>query len=260
MVLLGAVAGDVIGSPWEFIPMKATDFELFNERSKYTDDSVLTLAIASALLIDGHPYREQVQAIGRKYPNSGYGGMFNKWLFSGSNRPYNSYGNGAAMRVSPVAYAFSTIEEVLHEAQKCTEITHNHPEGIKGAQAVASSIYLSRQGATKSEIRDFVSENFKYDLDQTVEGIRKNYSFDETCQGTVPEAIISFLESEDFETAIRKAVSLGGDSDTLACITGSIAEPFYGGVPAEIERQVIERLPEELIDIMVKFSERYEQN
>jgi len=226
MVLLGAVAGDVIGSPWEFIPMKTTEFELFNERSKY-------------------------QSIGRKYPNSGYGGMFYKWLFSGSNRPYNSYGNGAAMRVSPVAYAFSTMEEVLHEAQKCTEITHNHPEGIKGAQAVAASIYLSRQGASKSEIRDFVSENFKYDLDQTVEGIRKNYSFDETCQGTVPEAMISFLESEDFETAIR---------NTLACITGSIAEPFYGGVPAEIERQVIERLPGELVDIMVKFSERYEQN
>ena len=189
----------------------------------------------------------------RHYPHAGYGGSFHQWARSGDSRPYNSWGNGAAMRVSPVGFAFDTLEEVLAKSKQYTEVTHNHPEGIKGAQATASAIFLGRTGKTKREIRDFIVTSFGYDLSRTLDEIRPTYGFDESCQGTVPQAIQAFLESENFEDAIRNAVSLGGDSDTLACITGGIAQAFYGGVPEDIARKVMGILDQDLGRITLKF-------
>ena len=182
-----------------------------------------------------------------EYPNSGYGGMFRQWMHAENPQPYNSFGNGSAMRVSPVGWAFNTVEEVLREAEASAAVTHNHPEGIKGAQAVALAIFRARSGSTKDEIRAETTQRFGYDLSSTLDEIRPTYQFDETCQKTVPPAIIAFLESLDFEDAIRKAISLGGDADTLAAITGSIAEAFYGGVPQEIVKEVQPRVPEEFV-------------
>gem|GEM_PF-620294 len=228
--MLGAIIGDIVGSPYEFNNIKTTDFPLFSNKSKFTDDTVMTLAVAEALMEGGKPenYVAAMKKYGSLYPGAGYGGRFLSWLRSNSAEPYNSYGNGAAMRVSPVAWWFDTLESVEKGAEISAAVTHNHPEGIKGAQATAAAIYLARNGESKDAIRDYIEGKYGYNLRRTLDEIRPDYKFNETCQETVPEAIIAFIESTGFEDAIRKVVSLGGDSDTLAAITGSIAEGAYG--------------------------------
>ena len=250
--MIGAIAGDIIGSVYEHRPIKTKDFPLFDTRSRFTDDSVLTVAVADSILT-GRPYMESMREIGRRHPHAGYGGSFIRWLFSHDPQPYNSWGNGAAMRVSPVGFAFDTEDEVLQQAQKTAEISHNHPEGIKGAQATALAVFLARTGHAKQEIRKQIKQRFGYDLNREVDDIRPGYAFDVSCQGTVPEAIIAFLDSASYEDAVRNAVSLGGDSDTLACITGGIAEAFYGEVPSHIRKKVKELLPSDLWEITEKF-------
>lgn len=223
-ILLGAIAGDVIGSYYEFCPVNTVDFRLFNNgSSRFTDDTVMTVATADWLLT-GDSLLGIMQDYGNRYPNAGYGGYFYQWLTAYDPQPYNSFGNGSAMRVSPVGWAFDTLEETLAAAKQNAEITHNHPEGIKGAQAVASAIFMAHTGRTKQEIKDYIKTEFGYDLDRTCEEIREYYQFDETCQGSVPESIIAFLESTDYENAIRLSISLNGDADTMAAITGGIAE------------------------------------
>jgi ADP-ribosylglycohydrolase len=252
--LLGAVTGDMIGSVYEYASFKSMDFPLFSPDSHFTDDSVLTLAVADAVL-DRGSYLDKIRSYAERYPESGFGLYFVRWLFSKSPQPYNSFGNGSAMRVSAVGWAFDTLEEVLREAEASAAVTHNHPEGINGAQAVALAIFLARSGSTRDEIRNQVTTHFGYDLSLTLDQIRPSYRFDETCQRTVPPAITAFLESDDFEDAIRKAVSLGGDADTLAAITGSIAEAFYGGVPVAIAAEVQKRLPADLWDVVERFNQ-----
>ncbi len=256
MIMIGAVAGDIIGSVFERGSMKSEKFPLFTDESRFTDDTVLTVAAASAILGDGN-YTRAFRAFGRKYPNAGYGGTFYKWIFSDENEPYGSWGNGSAMRVSPVGFAFDSVETVLAEAEKSAAVTHNHPEGIKGAQATALAVFLARTGSGKAEIRDEITRRFGYDLKRRLAKIRMKYSFDVSCQGSVPEAIIAFLESESVEDAIRKAVSLGGDTDTQACIAGGIAHAFYKEISPEIVSGVRARLPQEFIEIMDRFQERY---
>jgi ADP-ribosylglycohydrolase len=254
--MLGSIAGDIIGSRFEGFPMKSTEFELFHERSSYTDDTVLTVAVADVLL-HGADYGEVFRRYGRAYPGRGYGSTFSQWLAHDAAVAYYSWGNGSAMRVSPVGFAFDSVEAVLREAERSAVVTHNHPEGIKGAQAVALSIYLARSGAGKQEIRTEVTRRFGYDLDRTLDAIRPAYGFDVSCQGSVPEAIIAFLESRSVEDAIRKAVSLGGDSDTMACIAGGIAQAHYRAVPAEIAGCVRERLPAAFLDVIDQFCVRF---
>jgi ADP-ribosyl-[dinitrogen reductase] hydrolase len=249
--LLGAIAGDVIGSVYEYNAPKTTEFELFTQYSQVTDDSILTLAVADAI-INGRSYLDSIREYALEYPNSRYGGMFLQWMHSENPQPYNSFGNGSAMRVSPVGWAFDTIEETLRQAKDSAVVTHNHPEGIKGAQAIALAIFLARTGASKDDIRHKITERFDYDLSKTLDEIRPKYHFDETCQKTVLQAIIAFLESKDFESAVRNAISLGGDADTLAAITGSISEAYYGGVPASIIAQVEKCVPGELWDLIEK--------
>jgi ADP-ribosylglycohydrolase len=254
LCLLGAIAGDVIGSVYEFNPVKHTHFRLFTPSSKLTDDSVLTLAVADAIL-NGGEYAECIRHYAQRFPNCSYGGLFRGWMYADDPHPYNSFGNGSAMRVSPVGWAFNTVEEVLREAEASAAVTHNHPEGIKGAQSVALAIFLARTGAGKDDIRQEITRRFGYDLSQALDDIRPSYQFDETCQGTVPPAMIAFFESDDFEDAIRKSISLGGDADTLAAITGSIAEAYYGKVPEEIVAQVRECMPGEMWKLVEKFSQ-----
>ena len=256
MKMIGAVTGDVIGSFYERYRTKRLDFELFPPGSTFTDDTVLTTAIAEALL-QGVGYVFKLREYGLRYPYAGYGGRFWKWLTSKDPQPYGSLGNGSAMRVSPVAYAFDALPKVLEEAAKSAEPTHDHPEGIKGAQAVAMTVFLARQGKGKEEIRREVSSNFGYDLETPLYMIRPDYSFDPTCPGSVPQAIRSFLESRDFEDAVRLAVSLGGDSDTLASIAGAIAEPFYGGVPVRIQRRVIPLVDPPLLKVLEDFENTF---
>lgn len=254
--MLGAIAGDIIGSVFEHHPIKTWEFPLFQSRSRFTDDTVLTVAVAYSILEEVE-YAVSLKAFGRKYPHAGYGNSFYSWLVSPESRPYNSWGNGAAMRVSPVGFAFETPEAVLAEARKTAEVTHNHPEGIKGAQATALAVFLARTGATRERIRSEIAGMFGYDLDRTLDEIRPHYSFDISCQGTAPEAIIAFLESKSYEDAVRKAVSLGGDSDTLACIAGGIAHAFYKEIPGDIVGEVRRRLPEDLIHVADRFHATY---
>lgn len=256
--MIGAIAGDIIGSVYEHRPIKTKDFPLFKPHSRFTDDTVLTIAIADAIL-HNRSYLESIRYFAGKYPYAGYGGKFIQWLFNPRPEPYNSWGNGSAMRVSPVGFAFQTEDEVLLHAKKSAEITHNHSEGVKGAQATALAVFLARTTHSRKEIRKEISLRFQYNLNRSIDEIRPDYSFDISCQGTVPEAVISFLESESYEDAIRNAISLGGDSDTLACITGGIAEAFYGEVPSEIAGRVEDILPSELLQTVQSFSERYLQ-
>jgi ADP-ribosylglycohydrolase len=256
--MIGAIAGDIIGSVYERVPTKTKDFPLFPPRCRFTDDTVLTVAVADAIL-SGRPYINSIREIGRRHPHVGYGGTFFYWLHSNDPRPYNSWGNGSAMRVSPVGFAFSSEDEVLMHAKLTAEISHNHPEGIKGAQATALAVFLARTATGKEDIRRAIAHRFGYDLDRTVDDIRPGYSFDVSCQGTVPEAIISFLDSTSYEDAVRNAVSLGGDSDTLACITGGIAEAFYGGVPQEIRERVQQCLTPDLWKVAEAFCQKYRQ-
>lgn len=254
--MIGAIAGDIIGSVYEAHPIKTKDFPLFHPRCRFTDDSVLTIAVAQAILTDGD-YRRWVWEIGRRYPHAGYGGTFIRWLHSSAPKPYNSWGNGSAMRVSPVGWAFDSIDEVLSEAARTAEISHNHPEGIKGAQAAALAVSLARTTRDKGLIKNEIIGRFGYDLNSTVDGIRPFYSFDVSCQGTVPEAVIAFLDAGDYEDAIRNAISLGGDSDTLACITGAIAEAYYGPVAPNILGKVKEALPGDLWLTTERFCRQY---
>ena len=254
--MIGAIAGDIIGSVYEQSPIKTKEFPLFDRRCRFTDDTVLTVGVALAILED-RPYQDTVRSVGREHPNAGFGGSFIQWLLSDTPHPYNSWGNGAAMRVSPVGFAFSDPETVLLEAEKTAVISHNHPEGIKGAQATAMCVFLARTGHKKEEIRSKISQKFGYDLDRTVDSIRPGYSFDISCQGTVPEAIIAFLDSNSYEDAVRNAVSLGGDSDTLACITGGISEAYYREVPAPIRKTVENMLSSDLLRITEAFCRRY---
>lgn len=254
--MLGAIAGDIIGSVFEFNNIKTEEFELFTAKSRFTDDTVLTIAVADCIL-HGKDYASTIKEYALKYPDAGYGGMFYRWIKSSSSEPYNSFGNGSAMRVSPVGFAFDSEEDVLREARRSAEVTHNHPEGIKGAQAVALAILLARKGASKEEIKHRIENDFGYDLSFTLDEIRPTYQFDETCQGSVPQAIRAFLESRDFEDAVRKAVSIGGDSDTIACIAGGIAEAFYKGVPPHIATEVYTRLDSDLLSIVVEFHNRF---
>ncbi len=253
--MLGAIAGDIIGSIYEWNPNKTKDFPLFQEDSQFTDDSVLTVAVANAIL-KGDSYEESVRRFGLKHSYAGFGGSFKNWLHSVNPQPYNSWGNGSAMRVSPVGFAFSTEEEVLKQAEMSAAFTHNHPEGIKGAQSTALAVFLARTGHTKEEIRARITAEFGYNLERTLDEIRPGYSFDVSCQGTVPEAVIAFLESISYEDAVRNAISLGGDSDTLACITGGIAEAFYGGVPLEIRQEALQRLTYDLRQVVEDFYQK----
>ena len=278
--MLGAIIGDTVGSHYEFDNTKDYNFKMFHRDSCYTDDTVMTMAVAFWLYTDPDHTLEKLEeamvACGEKFPcpMGGYGGGFNVWLFhpealydfegaeppyvsQTGRHPYNSFGNGSAMRVSPVGWFFDTLEETLEIAKRSAEITHNHPEGIKGAQATAAAIFLARNGKTKDEIKAYVEEMFGYDLHRTCDGIRPYYEFDESCQGTVPEAIIAFLDSNDFENAVRLAVSLGGDSDTLACITGGIAEAFYKEIPEEIVLQMWQRLPESFQLILQEMQSKF---
>ncbi len=250
--MIGAIAGDIIGSVYEAAPIKTTDFPLFAPDCRFTDDSVLTVAVASAIL-EGDSYAESIREFGRHYPDAGYGGRFQDWLFSTAPKPYNSWGNGSAMRVSPVGFAYETEEDVLAEAKRCAECTHDHAEGIKGAQAVALAVFLARKGAGKEAIRDTLTRHFGYDLARTLDTIRPGYHFDVSCQRSVPESILCFLESADWETAVRNAVSLGGDADTMACIAGGIAEAFYGPVDAAIYDRVHTVLSDELWQAATRF-------
>lgn len=254
--MIGAIAGDIIGSVYEHRPIKTKDFPLFRPGCGFTDDTVMTVAIADAIL-DGAAYVDSVRRIGRRYPKAGYGRSFTQWLHLENAGPYNSWGNGSAMRVSPVGFAFSTEEDVLAQAKATAEITHNHLEGVKGAQATALAVFLARNGTDKAGIRSRIADMFGYDMDRTVDSIRPSYAFDVSCQGTVPEAIIAFLDSQSYEDAVRNAVSLGGDSDTLACITGAIAEAFYGGVPEGIREKVRELLTPDLWTVAEAFCKKY---
>ena len=254
-MILGAIAGDIIGSAYEFNPTKDYNFLLFNDSSEYTDDTVMTVANAEWLLTSKDLGTTMLE-YGNKY-EAGYGELFLCWLWRKDLRPYNSFGNGSAMRVSPVGWAFDTLEETLVAAKRSAEVTHNHPEGIKGAQSTAACIYWARKGRTKQQIKEYVDALFGYDLNRTCDEIRSSYGFDVTCQGSVPESIIAFLESSDYESAVRLAVALGGDSDTMGAITGGIAEAYYGGVPENIKIEVLKRLPNEFIEVMQKFYQRF---
>ena len=251
--MIGAIAGDVIGSVFEHDPIKTTNFPLFTDSSRFTDDTVLSIAIADAIL-NKTDYVTVLKNYGRKYPAAGYGMSFLRWTQSSDTKPYNSWGNGSAMRVSPVGFAFDSTADVLREAEKTAAVTHNHPEGIKGAQATALAIFLARQGADKSEIRRQIQHRFHYDLDRSIDDIRPYYIFDVSCQGSVPESILAFLESGDFEDAVRLAISLGGDSDTMGCIAGGIAQAYYGRIPQQIVDPVRQRLPESFVHIIDQFN------
>ncbi|MBQ2853909.1 MAG: ADP-ribosylglycohydrolase family protein [Oscillospiraceae bacterium] len=263
--MYGAILGDIIGSPYEFDRSdKTKDFPLFSGRSEFTDDTVMTIAVADAFLsvqpeMEDDVIRQQVamkmQKFGRLYPYAGYGGRFRRWLRDQHPEPYNSWGNGSAMRVSSVGWLYDDLKQVRRMARLSAEVTHNHPEGIKGAEATASAIFLARTGSTKAEIKAYIEDNFHYDLSRTCDEIRPGYYHVESCQETVPEAITSFLEGESFEDVIRTAVSLGGDCDTLTCIAGSMAEAYYG-VPEELKAECRRRLPEDLLEVLMQFDAR----
>ncbi len=254
--MIGVLAGDIIGSVFERHSTKNTDFPLFSRHSRFTDDTVLTVATAYAIL-NGVPYATAYHDFGRRYPNAGYGGAFIEWLRSSTPLPYNSWGNGSAMRVAPVGLAFDTAERVLSEAERSAVGTHDHPEGVKGAQATALAVFMGRSGAQREEIRAEIVGRFGYDLSRRIDDIRPTYQWNVSCQGSVPEAIIAFLDSESVEHAIRLAVSLGGDSDTQAAIAGGIAQAHYGHVPAAITEQVCARLPAEFIDVIDAFARAF---
>jgi len=260
--MYGAILGDIIGSPFEFdMGNKSKEFPLFSKNSTFTDDSVMTIAVGNAFL-DAQPNADiewirhrlisSMKQYGRKFPRAGYGGMFRRWLKCDDPQPYGSFGNGSAMRVSSAAWLYNDLETVRSMARLSAKVSHNHPEGIKGAEATASAIFLARTGSTKEEIKAYIVDNFGYDLSRTCDEIRPGYHHVETCQETVPEAITAFLEGESFKDVIRTAVSLGGDCDTLTCIAGSIAEGFYG-IPEELKQECRNRLPEELRKVLDQY-------
>lgn len=268
--MLGAVIGDIIGSVYEWHNMKSLEFELFSRESRFTDDTVMTVAVTDALLnneetknpfIDAYrrkrQYAYKFKEYGRKYPDAGYGNMFKEWLQKNELVSQKSYGNGSAMRVSPIGYAFDKLEDAVKEAKFSTSFTHNHKDAIKGAQSVVSAVYLSRHGERKEKIKAYIEKKFGYDLNLRIDDIRPTYKFDSSCRGSVPQAIIAFLESENYEDAIRKAISIGGDSDTIACITGGIARAFYGKIPKYIIDNTNMRLDMGLKRIINLFNLKY---
>ena len=250
--MLGSIIGDIVGSRYEFANIHTTDFELFTPYNDFTDDTICTIAVADALLLK-ESFKDSLLYWCRKYPSpmGAYGARFAQWVHSADPQPYHSFGNGSAMRVAPCGW-LGSLDEVLEAAQKSAACTHDHPEGIKGAQCVAHAIALALGGSSKEEIRQIATQTYGYDLSNSCEALRASYSFDETCQGTVPQAFICFLESHDFESALRLAVSIGGDSDTLAAITGGIAEAYYG-IPADIEAQALTYLPKEFREVVREF-------
>lgn len=256
--IIGAIAGDVIGSAYEFNPTRDYNFELFTPKSTFTDDTVLTVANAIWLLEDSEHTHEHLVRIMldmcHRYEGRGYGGRFAKWITSKDPQPYNSFGNGSAMRVSPVGYYAQTLDEALSLAKISAEVTHNHPEGIKGAQATAAAIFMARTGKSKQEIREYVAQTFGYDLSRTLDEIRPTFTFDETCQRTVPEAITCYLEGKDYEDVVRLSVSLAGDADTIAAIAGPISSAT-DDVPNEIAQPVIALLSEEFCTTLLRFNE-----
>jgi ADP-ribosylglycohydrolase len=251
----GALAGDIIGSVYEQDGIKTIDFPLFDERCRFTDDTVLTVATAEELLEKPYDFAEAYRRWANRYPDAGYGGTFRDWMKNETQRPYNSFGNGSAMRVAPVAYVASTVEEVLDLAKQSAEVTHNHPEGIKGAQAVALAIFLARHKVEMMDLWCEIASRFGYDLKRTVASIRPGYSFDVTCQGSVPESIVCFMESSSCESAIRNAVSLGGDADTMACIAGAIAGAYYG-VPLAMRNEVKCIMPDSMKQVIKSFKDK----
>jgi ADP-ribosylglycohydrolase len=257
--MIGAVVGDVVGSAYERRTTKDKNFHMFRTSSRVTDDSVLTFAQMDYLL-NGGDWAGTLKNWARNYPNAGYGQRFIEWAFGDTIRPYGSYGNGSAMRVSPVAWAFENEEEVLEAARESAAATHSHEEGIRGAQATALAIFLARKGYTKDQIRDRLEEEFGYDLSRTVEEIRPDYRWDVTCQGSVPESLISFLDSENYEDAIRNAVSLGGDADTMACIAGAVAEAFYGEVPEDLLKFGFSKMDDLQRKTLTEFYEKFVNN
>ena len=255
-MILGGVVGDVVGSFLKCGSDKTTDFHLFSDESDFTGNTVLNAATMDCLLTNGD-YRELYRKYTQKYPERGYIVNFYIWILENDPKPYNGRDKGSALRVSPVGWAFDTIDEVLAEAERSASVTHNHPEGVKGAQATAAAVFLARTGSTKPGIREYIEQAFGYDLNRTVDQIRPGYKLKESCQETVPEAITAFLESDSFESAIRLAVSLGGDRTTLASITGSIAEAFYGEIPLNMIESTLKRLTPDLIDVISEFSEKF---
>jgi ADP-ribosylglycohydrolase len=256
--MIGAIIGDIVGSVYEGNPLKTRAFPLFGIKAGYTDDTVLTVAVAYSIQ-EGVDYATSLKNFGRKY-TAGYGANFYDWLYSSDSAPYNSWGNGSAMRVSPIGFAFDSVDEVLYEAKKSAEVTHNHKEGIKGAQATALAIYLARINESKEHIKHEIIERFTYDLDRTLDDIRPAYYCKISCQESVPESILAFIESENFEGAVRNAISLGGDADTMACIAGGIAQAFYKEIPEGIILEARSRLPDEFLEIIDKFNDKYNIN
>jgi ADP-ribosylglycohydrolase len=263
ITLLGSIIGDTIGSIYEFNPTKDYNFNLTNNRMIFTDDSIITIAVADWILhsksLNHKDLSEKMRYWGNKYdcPLGGYGGMFSAWLRREEMGPYNSWGNGSAMRVSPVGFAFTTLEETLKIAKISAEITHNHIEGIKGAQATAAAIFLARTGKSKEDIRKYISNTFNYNVNQTCNEIRNSYHFNESCQETVPQSLIAFFDSKDFEDAIRLTISLGGDADTMGSITGAVAAAYYKEAPKSLVEFVLDKLPEEFVRIIEEFEKKY---
>ena len=260
--MLGAIIGDIVGSRWEFSPNKSKDFTFLSQNNFPTDDTFMTLAIAKSFLECKSDYSDlgnlvikNMQYIGNKYPNGDYGLRFRNWLIEKNPQPYNSFGNGSAMRVSPCAIVAKSLEEAKLLSQKVTEVTHNHPEGIKGAEATTVAIYMAKTGKSLQEIKKCINDNY-YPMNFTIDGIRNRYRFDETCQGSVPESLMSFFEANSYEDCIRNAVSLGGDADTQAAIAGSIAE-YYFGIPTDLRNQALKYLPDELLKILTDFEAKY---
>jgi len=267
-LILGAICGDIVGAPFEFSPIKSKDFEFISDKSVFTDDTVMTI-VNMLWLINLYETEcddnftmddakneliDLMHEIGVKYPNCGYGGHFYGWLVTKERKPYYSWGNGSGMRVSPIGWMFDRIETVMDFAKLSAEVTHNHPEGVKGAQAIASCVFLARKGKTKSEIKKFVEDTFGYDLNRKLEDFQADYKFDVSCMGSVPEAIICFLESESYEDAIRNCVWLGGDCDTTGAMCGAIAEAFYGYFDDEMTKNVMDKLDDFMKDVVVRFS------
>lgn len=262
--MLGSIIGDIVGSRFEHHNIKSKKFHLFASSCRATDDSIMSLAVAKAIIeckgdyvVLGDVAVRCMQEVGRNYPYCGFGGMFKRWLFSDNPKPYNSFGNGAAMRISPCGYAGRSLEEVKLLSRKVTEVTHNHHEGIKGAEAAAVAVFLARQGRTISQIKEYMDTNY-YSMDFTLDGIREEYRFDVTCQGSVPQALMAFFESAGFEDAIRNAVSIGGDSDTIAAITGGIAGAYYG-IPDHIRSRAVTYLDERLLKMLNDFEDVFLQ-
>ena len=260
--MLGAIIGDIVGSRFEFNNIRRKDFDFFTDQCVLTDDSIMTLAVAKAILMRQPDYRnlsknavECMQTIGRCYPGYGYGDRFYRWIFSENPKPYNSYGNGSAMRVSAAGFAAHSLDEAKLLSKLVTEVTHNHPEGMKGAEATAVAVYLAKTGKDIQEIRDYINQHY-YTMDFTLDEIRDTYRFNESCQGTVPQALQAFFESTDFEDAIRNAISIGGDSDTVAAICGGVAQAYYG-IPTDIRKQALSFLDTKLLGILTAFEEKF---